>query len=124
MRNRFYPMDVSAFAGEIDVPTADVGIYELHAQSIADVDSVVASDQHALDARLHNAHERSVFVRASDDRVECLSDTVLQSDSGNALLHIALHFACRVLPLGAVGSDGGELIVGIRRRRAGENGFD
>ncbi len=55
-------------------------------------------------------------VRAGDDGLIGLADVRMKDDGGDALLHLALHFARGVFHLGASLRDGVELVfrVGLR----------
>src|SRR5208282_1167696 len=74
--------------------------------------------------RLQGANKSSIRGHAGDNGVEGGTDSVLHGDGGEALEHIAFDFTSGIFFLGAVGGDGGELVVGIRVRPAREHRLD
>ena len=67
--------------------------------------------------------DESAFGRGTgDDTLEATADLAGQCDGGDAFLHGALDLAGGGFALIQVGGDGGELVVGVGGRGAGEHG--
>src|SRR5258706_8526068 len=78
-------------ADEVDVAAFDVYVDQLHVDTVADVDSMRAVDDLALNRRVEDSHPCSLLRGAGDDSVETLADARLEDAGRGRLANLPLH---------------------------------
>src|SRR5436190_8665276 len=123
-----WPMLAKALAScdarEVDEPALDVGADELHPHAVADVETLGALLELALDRRLEQPHPGALLGSAGDDAVELLPDALFEEQRRRRLAHLALDLGGVVFLVGAVPGQLAELGERVGRRRAGERRLD
>src|ERR1700722_19508503 len=103
----------TASHGEVDKSPLRVGGDQLGGHFIANIQALASTNHHAVHWRIECPHERAALGDAGDDGREALADAGMQDDGRDALLHVALYFACVVFHKRAVNGYGVEIVFGV-----------
>src|SRR5579875_2759649 len=76
-------------AREIDEAAVWVSAHEFHLEAVADIQTLLSLNQHAIDMGGKRANEGSVVIDACDHGMELLTDAAGHDDGGNLLVHLA-----------------------------------
>src|SRR5205807_8927703 len=111
-------------AVEIDEPALDIGMDELAARDVTDVEVRGAVDDLAYDRGAAEAHPRPLRRGAGHDRVEALRDARREEERGGGFPGAALHLGRVVLLRRAMRRERAELVESVRCRLACERRFE
>src|SRR5579863_931285 len=123
-RRRLASYVMPSGAPEIDVAFLWISTDELGANFVAHIETLAALRKQALDVRLKDAHECAAISDASHDRVKDFADTVLHRYRCQALRHLPFYLARSILFHRAIGSYGGEFLIGVGALLRSQRGFD
>src|SRR5581483_3879991 len=102
---RACPASSSVRPHEIDEACLDIHIDQLHAHSLADVETVESMHDLSFDWRMEDARPRSFGSGAGADAVEALADAVAQQTRRGWFPHLPLDLVRGVFLLRAVISE-------------------
>ena len=99
------PVRRSTHACEIDEAALHVRVQELHANRVADVESLEALHQASFGERLRDAHPRALVGGPGDHGIELLADARLQQQRRGGFAYLTLDFRGVALLLGTMQSE-------------------
>src|SRR4051812_41414157 len=89
----------SCISCEVDKAACRLGMHQFDADVVADLQAFVSTLQSSLNRRPADAYPRPLFGCARHDRIEPLTNAMLQQERRGRLPHQPLHFVGRVLAL-------------------------
>jgi hypothetical protein len=107
-------------AGEVDEAPLRVGVDQLQAHPVPDVESRRSLLDAALDGRIEDARPGSLGRGAGDDPVELLADVLAQQAGGRRLAHQTFDLLRAILLQCAVRGERLEGAAGVRDLGAGQ----